>query len=451
MRVRLLVDDGETVAGDEEILSLAAHPSIQVRLYNPFDYRGHHRWVRGVDFLFHKRRLDHRMHNKLMVVDNTLALIGGRNIGDQYFQIDPGSQFGDDDLVVAGAMVRQLSDVFDEFWNGRRSIPAAAVDRAHTSASALTRYREALGTRQRSSDFQSELLKRAAAGEPFAGITSGRTPLIWAQARLVYDSPDKDRTESGAAGKLISAAVEEQTGKATSELLMVTPYFVPTPKEMALLMRERDRHVRVSILTNSLEAAPDLVAHAGYIHYRMAMLEDGVELHEIRALLGSTRGSGEGRAIANRGNYALHAKLYVFDRQSVFVGSFNFDQRSKRLNTEIGLIISSPELAGETVARFDSLTQLKNSYSLALRDAGDGKRPRVVWRTEVGGETAEYTADPARSAWQRVRLRLLVAAAARQGIVTPANHLSMKAGMMPGTTYCWMITMTTSTNVSTML
>lgn len=407
VRVRLLVDDGETVAGDENVFALAAHPLIQIRIYNPFDYRGHSTLGRGVDFLLHKKRLDHRMHDKLMVVDNALALIGGRNIGDQYFQIDPDSQFGDDDVAVAGPMVRQLSGVFDQFWNSDSSIPAAALDRAHTSDGALTKYRTALDARRQHSAFQADLLRRVTTGEPFAAIMSGRTPLVWAHARLVYDSPDKASTTAGSEGKMTSAAVAEQTSEATTEVLMVTPYFVPTPKEFALIARERERNVRVSILTNSLESAPDLAAQSGYIHYRKAMLADGVELHEIRALLGSTRGSGEGKAIASRGNYALHAKLYVFDRKSVFVGSFNFDQRSKRLNTEIGLIISSPELAAQTAARFDSLTQPGNSYSLALQDAGDGKGPRVVWKTEVGGEAVEYTHEPARNEWQKVQMRLL--------------------------------------------
>src|ERR1700722_13748198 len=140
VRVRVITDDGESVSGDERILSLAAKPGIEIRLFNPLRYRGRLKLLRGADWLFEKGRLDYRMHNKLMVADNAVAIIGGRNIGDQYFQIDPESQFGDDDVVVAGPMVQRLSGVFDEFWNGRLAIPAQSVDKRHTSERALAEY-----------------------------------------------------------------------------------------------------------------------------------------------------------------------------------------------------------------------------------------------------------------------------------------------------------------------
>src|SRR5882762_2391527 len=140
VRVRVLTDDGEAIKGDERILSLAAKPGIEIRLFNPLRYRGHIRAIRVAEFLFDEGRLDYRMHNKLMVADNAVAIIGGRNIGDQYFQIDPESQFGDDDVVVAGPIVQRLSAVFDQFWNGRLAIPAQAIDKRHTSDKALSTF-----------------------------------------------------------------------------------------------------------------------------------------------------------------------------------------------------------------------------------------------------------------------------------------------------------------------
>src|ERR1700687_5482977 len=151
-----------------------------------------------------------------------------------------------------------------------------------------------------------------------------------------------------------------------SELLMVTPFYVPADEEVQLLKDLRQRKVRVRILTNSLESAPELVAESGYLHYRVPLLEDGVELYEIRSLLGNARGSGQTARLSRYGNYALHAKLFVFDRQKLFIGSMNFDQRSYRINTEVGLIIDSPELAKETAERFDTMTQPANAYSIAL-------------------------------------------------------------------------------------
>jgi putative cardiolipin synthase len=165
--------------------------------------------------------------------------------------------------------------------------------------------------------------------------------------------------------------------------------------------------VRVRILTNSLESAPELVAQSGYLHYRVALLEDGVELYEIRSLLGNARGSGQTAKLSRYGNYALHAKLFVFDRQKLFIGSMNFDQRSKRLNTEVGLIIDSPELARQTAVRFEAMTQPENSYALALRQGSTGSGPHVVWRTQEDGKAVEYVREPARSQWQGLKVKLL--------------------------------------------
>jgi putative cardiolipin synthase len=407
VRVRILIDDGETVRGDEKILSMAAKPGIQVQIFNPLRYRGHNRAIRGAEFLFEKARVDYRMHNKLMIADNAVAIIGGRNIGDQYFQIDPESQFGDDDVVVTGPIVQRLSGVADEFWNGPVAVPAQAVDKKDTSERALSKYMAELAKHQARPDAEPGAPKDVPK-RPFSDIVSGRTPLVWSQVKLLYDSPDKKDVDKGdAPGRLIYEAVAEQANAVSSELLMVTPYFVPSPSELAILKGERERNARVRILTNALEAAPALSAHSGYMHYRVGLLQEGVELYEIRALLGSARGSGQTRTISRHGNYGLHAKLFVFDRKTLFVGSMNFDQRSKHLNTEIGLLIASPELSRQTALRFEALTQLDNAYVVSLGDKPAGKGPGLVWTTREGDTVVHYESEPARSPWQRVKVKLL--------------------------------------------
>jgi putative cardiolipin synthase len=347
------------------------------------------------------------MHNKLMVADNELALIGGRNIGNQYFQIDPNSQFGDDDVAVYGPVVQRLSQVFDQFWNSPLAIPAPAIDRKNTSADALAKFRRLIDSANQT-PFQQDIQTRITTGEPLADIRSGRAPMSWATARLVYDSPDKGAVVDGVAhGRLIYDAVEQRTEEVRKELLMITPYFVPAPADLSLLQRERDRHVRVALLTNSLESAPDLAAQAGYTHYRPRLLAAGMQLYEIRASPESASGTGQPKSISQHGNYGLHAKLYVFDRESLFVGSMNFDQRSKRLNTEIGLIINSPEIATATAHRFESLSALTNSYAVSFRDQDTGKHPHLVWKTEHDHVIQEYSTEPARNEWQRFKFRLL--------------------------------------------
>ena len=247
-----------------------------------------------------------------------------------------------------------------------------------------------------------------ASGEPFAGIMSGKLPLAWAPAQLVYDSPDKKQVVSGAVpGALIVPEVEKAIRAAQSEMLLVTPYLVPSDDELQALEQLRERQVRVRILSNSLESCPEISAQSGYDNYRVPLLKSGVELYEVRSLLGSSRGSGQSSKMSRYGNYALHGKLYVFDRKRVLIGSMNFDQRSQRINTEIGLIIGSPEISQQTALRFESMVKPENCYALALSPAGEGGKSRLTWRTEESNRKIEYDREPARSGWQRLQAKFL--------------------------------------------
>jgi putative cardiolipin synthase len=411
VHVRVLIDDGDTVAGDEQIFALDGHPSVEIRVFNPFAYRGHSDFLRGMEFTFNMRRLDYRMHNKLLVVDNSVALIGGRNIGNQYFQMDPESQFADDDVFTVGPVVQQLSATFDEFWNSTQSIPAAALGHARHPASDLEKHRQVAQGSKPMLSLDSPGIDYVAmlrTDEPYAGMIVGHLPLVWASAEIASDSPDKKNVEKGVtSGRLMSEPVVKAAAQAHTEILMVTPYFVPSGDEMHLLDTLLRNNVRVAILTNSLESAPGLLAQAGYTRYRLPLLDDGADLYEVRARLGSRRGSGQTARISQFGNYGLHAKLYVFDRERFFIGSMNFDQRSKHLNTEIGLIIDSPELAQQTAARFDSMTQPESAYVLSVRYQDSGPGENVVWDTVANGKPVEYTQEPAQNRWQKFKVRFL--------------------------------------------
>jgi len=409
VRVRILIDDGETNAGDEQLTALEAHPSIELRIFNPFAYRGHSSLARSAEFALNASRLDYRMHSKLFVVDNATAVLGGRNIGDQYFQIDPDSQFADDDVFAAGPIAKQLSATFDEFWNSALAIPAEALAGGKSSHATLNEHRAVLKEERRQSKAEGiDYVARIASGEPFDQIVSGHLPLIWAHAQVVSDSPDKKKVENGSmVGRLMNRTVAEATSAVHSELLMVTPYLIPGKEGMQLFKDLRQRNVRVRILTSSLESATGLLAQSGYMPYRRPLLEEGVELYEIRSLLGNARGSGQTTAMSRYGNYSLHAKLFVFDRQRLFIGSMNFDQRSMHLNTEIGLIIDSPELAQQIATRFEAMVQTVNSYALAWRASDTGRASGLVWRTQEGSQIVEYEVEPARSGWQRFEAEFL--------------------------------------------
>jgi putative cardiolipin synthase len=304
VRVRVLVDDGDTAPGDEKLLALSGHGALEIRVFNPFNYRGHSKIIRGTEFLLRHGRLDYRMHNKMLIADGAVGLIGGRNVGDQYFQIDPTSQFADDDVFAGGPIMRDVSAKFDEFWNSSLAIPAEALGRRHSpdeESRVAARQETIRAQKLKTAGFAYQ--EKLAHGEPLAGVLDGQLPVVWANAQFVGDSPDKKSVVAGARpGALMYEPIAAAVTQAKTELLMVSPYFVPTKEEVHLLEETHERGVHISVLTNSLESAPDLAAHSGYVHQRGVLLQDGVEFHEIRARLGNTRGSGESARIARYGN-----------------------------------------------------------------------------------------------------------------------------------------------------
>jgi putative cardiolipin synthase len=408
VRVRVLVDDGESVAGDEQLFALAGHAGIEIRVFNPWAYRGHNRVIRGAEFILRHSRLDYRMHNKLLVADGSVGLLGGRNIGDQYFQIDPESQFADDDVFAAGPITRELSSEFDEFWNSALAIPAEALTHrnARDPAAASRNDRTIQAPKLKSAGLN--YAEKLATGEPLDGLMSGELTLIWAQAQFVSDPVDKKNLAAAGArvGDLMYKPVAEMARQVKSELIIVSPYFVPTRDELGLLKSHRQHGIRVRVLTNSLESNPETAAHAGYMHYRVELLRDGVQLHEVRSLLGSARGSGQSAQLSRYGNYSLHAKLYVMDSKELYIGSMNFDARSRRLNTEMGLIIHNTDLAQQQANRFEAMTRPENCYSVELQP-GKESSSRLAWHSYENGQPVDYDTEPARSPWQRAKARFL--------------------------------------------
>lgn len=408
VHIRLLIDDGATGRGDGRISTLAAHPQIEVRVFNPFVYRGSWLPLRAAEFVLDHGRLDFRMHNKLFVADNAVALVGGRNIGDQYFQIDPQQQFADDDVFVYGPTVQRLSGRFDDYWNSRLAIPVEALAGGRPSAEALEEYRHELAAqRSKAEESGGDYWRRVVGGEPLAAILQGRAVVAWSTALVVCDSPDKKSVMEGRTiGRLMYEPVAKAVAAAKSEVLVTSPYLVPTAEELQLIKDLRSRQVKVRILTNSLDSTTELSAQSGYDRYRKSLLAQGVELYELRTRLGNSRGSGQSARMSRHGNYGLHAKLFVFDRQRLFAGSMNWDQRSRHLNTEIGLIIDSAELAQETAVRFEAMTAPDNAYRVELTPDRHG-RPHLVWRTRENGEDKEYTREPSRSLGRKIAVGLL--------------------------------------------
>jgi putative cardiolipin synthase len=309
-------------------------------------------------------------------------------------------------VFTVGAAIPELERRFDEFWNSELAVPSEALAK---------RGRPAARHRPRPHLTDAELEQagfhyhdKLAAGEPFASLLSGQTPLIWASAQVVCDSPDKKKVRDGErVGRLTYPPIAAAVSSIQHELLMVTPYLVPEKGELRLLHERRQQNTRIAFLTNSLESAPEVAAHAGYMHYRPTLLRDGIDLYEVRARLGSVRGSGESRRIARFGNYALHGKLLVFDRRRLYIGSMNFDRRSHNLNTEIGLLIDSPELSEQTAARFSAMTQPDSAYHVQFHDDPKTHGTRLVWETREHGQTVVYDTEPSPGQWLKLKARFL--------------------------------------------
>ena len=354
VRVRLLIDDLYTTGKDDRIAWYSAHPNIEVRVFNPFSFGRGLLATRVLASVTDLGRINHRMHNKLFVADNAFAVTGGRNIGAEYYMHSPKTNFLDVDLLAAGPVVRDLSRTFDTYWNSEYAYPIETL--LGKPAPVETVDQKAL------SDPNDPVLKATAEAKErgaklAAELDAGRVALTLAPARVIADLPSKvDATApakdmpglsaDGATGDTIAYDIASITRRAKSELIVVSPYFVPGKSGMAIARELTQRGVKMRVLTNSLAATDAAVVHIGYSRYREPLLKLGVELYELRPTPGQERPQlgafGSSKA-------SLHAKMLVVDRRTVFVGSFNVDQRSALENTEMGVVIESPELAAQII------------------------------------------------------------------------------------------------------
>ena len=371
------------------------------------------------------------MHNKLFVGDNAIAVTGGRNIGDEYFQASTALEFGDFDLAVAGPMVRELSRTFDLFWNDRLAIPVEAQPLGKPSAADLDACRAALARCTRRRWRPRCTCARCAKGDLLQDILSGKQPLVWAKASLAYDSPDKASTVNGdQPGQLmwrrVAAAAEVGQVRSHHRLALSRPGQLrdgadpaaararrarADPHEFARLDRHADRPRRLPALPRAAAAkwASSSTRCAGSWANR-------------RRIAGRIKSGSSGA-------FALHAKVFVIDRERAFVGSMNFDQRSLRINTELGLIIDSPQIAREIAARFDAITQPANSYRLdpRARRRRRGRRADPVASASTGRQRGHARHRAGRQGGQAQLDRHAVAAAARRPAVGVAR-VARRAG-----------------------
>ncbi|HWJ35887.1 MAG TPA: phospholipase D family protein [Steroidobacteraceae bacterium] len=385
VRVRVLVDDLNTAGEDRRFMHLGQHANVEVRVFNPFAGGRSAMWTRIVASVSEIPRINHRMHNKLFVADNALAITGGRNIGDQYFTRDPHSNFIDLDVVAAGAIVPKLSASFDAFWNSKYAYPIASVA-APVQAEAVPQALEESAVGGESSWLAHEL-------------DADDLQLTWVPATVLADRPGKIASEAVPNEEVtIANDIKTLMRSAQWEVIVISPYFVPGSDGVSLMRELVERGVHIRILTNSLASTDSPLVHNGYARYRVALLKLGVELSEVRPILGQKRP----RFHPFRGsNASLHAKALVIDQKTVFIGSMNMDARSARTNSELGLVMRSPEIARQVTSLLDDISA-DGSYKLQL-DPHD----RIVWSSGEPDAERMWHTDPETTHSQRVLLRLL--------------------------------------------
>jgi putative cardiolipin synthase len=385
VRVRVLVDDLNTAGEDRRFMHLSSHANVEVRVFNPFTAGRFWTWTRFLASATDIRRINHRMHNKLFVADDALAITGGRNIGDQYFTLDPRSNFVDLDVVAAGAIVPQLSASFDQFWNSKYAVPiasvASSVDAEATSAPPVE---------AQLSDNDRWLEQE---------VTAKKLELIWAPATVLADRPAKIASETSPDEELtIANDITALMGTAKQDLSIISPYFIPGKQGVALIAKLVENGVKVRILTNSLASTDSPLVDIGYARYRVALLKLGVDLREMRPKLGQKHSRFHPFRSSNA---SLHAKALVIDQKIVFIGSLNMDERSAKINSELGLVINSTEIAREVTNLLDDIST-DGSYKLQL-----DQHDHVEWVSGDGGTQKIWHTDPATSRTERVWLTIL--------------------------------------------
>ena len=404
VRVRLLVDDMYTASSDELLMAFAAHPNVQVRLFNPFPSGRAFSSTRWAFSLLDFARVNHRMHNKLFIADGVMAVAGGRNMADEYFFRSLDGNFIDIDLLVAGPAVGDMAAIFDKYWNSRHVYDLDAIEKSELSVGDLEREFEERTSLAGDSFPPLPPDARDTLGfEPLSEeIGSGAPPrMLHGDVRVFADDPEKvtGRSEGGEDAATVTSQVLAAIGQARSDLLLASPYVVPGARGLRGIGSVRGNGVAVTLITNTLAANDEPLASAAYARYRKPLLKMGVDIYEIGSRILKVD-EGYGKQLG-RSTGRSHAKLIVIDRRVTFVGSMNLDLRSSRENTELGMLVDCPELARELLARADRIRAI-GTYQVRL----DPRTHDIEWVMPASAGPRVLTAEP-EVGWAR-RLEVLL-------------------------------------------
>jgi putative cardiolipin synthase len=385
IRVRLLMDDALTDEVDPGLLSLDQHDNIEVRVFNPFPRRR----SRFISLLANFNILNRRMHNKSFTADNQVTIVGGRNLADEYYQTGGEAEFIDEDLLAIGPPVDEISDGFDAYWNSPEAIPMGAFKRLVPHGTVADSIREARRFLDRHID---EPFLKGVDGRIIDDLIGGRLGLVGATVKVVQDLPDKVRNPLRRRPSASVEYLQQAVSAANEELIVISPYFVPQKQGVDFFAALVRKGVRVVIISNSLASTNHTSVHAVYARYRKPLLQQGVELYELRP---------RHETMKTETKLTLHSKVATVDRRQTFVGSFNIDPRSLYLNTELGLAVDSVELA-TNMARSILDTLPEYAYKLSLSEKG-----KLQWLLRTSGVEEVITTEPQTGFWRRFLTKLM--------------------------------------------
>ena len=393
IRVRVLIDDMDLEKRDEGLSTLAAHPNIALRVFNPFSRQ----MIRAPQFLIRFGSVTRRMHNKSFIVDNQITIVGGRNIGNEYFEADPTLAFADLDILAIGPVVQEVSSSFDEYWNSNLAYPITVLRPDLAQKENLAEGRRKLAE-YLTQPLTAEYLQALANSNLAQNIRNNEVKYNWGEAQVLADHPRKLHSYDIAPADTLSSQLNPFLEGLQKEFLIFSPYFVPGKSGTKFLADLSKSGVRVRILTNSLASTDVGIVHAGYAKYRTTLLRAGVELYEMNMVLSKEQRKEQKGSFASS-KASLHAKSFVFDRKQVFVGSLNLDPRSVIENTEIGIMVTSTEVADTMTKGFDMITETM-AFRLELQTDEEGLE-FISWHGLEDGKERVWTTDPHTGFWRR--------------------------------------------------
>lgn len=381
VQVRLLLDDHNTSGLDNALATLHSHPHIEIRLFNPFRNR---KW-RILGNLTDFTRLNRRMHNKSITADNQITIIGGRNVGDEYFNAGQDFLFIDLDIMVVGRVVDEISQDFEHFWVSKMT---SSIDRVLDGKPVSIDKDFSVAATMIKNDPTARKYMKAIKSSTASELQE--LPFEWTSVRMVSDDPSKVMEDSPLDQTLLHVKLLNIVDMPRHELLLVVPYFVPGKDGVEFFTRLRKQNVQVKILTNSFKATDVAIIHAGYTKYRKKLLEAGVILYEMKS-----SPTNNNRNLTGSSSSSLHAKTFCIDRSEVFIGSCNFDPRSSLLNTEIGVLIESSAMSQKAANLFEEIIPTR-SYEVQLNN-----KKKLIWLERSNRSEIIHEREPDTSIFKR--------------------------------------------------